>query len=376
MDIAPFAIEEFFARYEFSVPHTLCASDCETIAISELLDLAETSLSDLAKLRLGYTETQGSQRLREAIAATYDTVTPDAVVVLGAPEEGIYITMRALLSPGDEVVVMAPAYQSLRRVAEHICGPQKVKLWHVRPQEEQWQASLEELEKLLTPQTRLLIVNFPHNPTGYLPSPEEFRAFVDLVQRHNVQLFCDEMYRGLENGATLRLPSAADRDENSIVLFGLSKVHGLPGLRSGWLIVRDEVLRQNLLNWKNYTTICPPAPSEFLALAALKTRETLRRRSQAIVDGNLQAADAFFTRWQDLFTWRSPQAGPVALVGLKKHSAEAFCQQLIDDAALLLLPATHLDYDDQHVRFGFGRAEVARNLQRLDTYLQHTYSNG
>lgn len=372
MDIAPFAIEEFFARYEFSVPHTLCASDCETIAIAELLDFAGVSLNDLAQLRLGYTETQGHPRLREAIAAGYETVDPQSVIVLGAPEEGIYITMRALLSPGDEVVVMAPAYQSLRHVAEHICGAQNVKLWHVQPRDRRWHASLDDLQQLLTPETRLLIVNFPHNPSGYLPSPAEFDAFIDIVQRHNVQLFCDEIYRGLENGSTVRLPSAVDRDERSIVLAGLSKVHGLPGLRAGWLIVRDEALRQNLLNWKNYTTICAPAPSEFLAQAAMKAGETLRRRSQAIVDENLRAADAFFAQWQDLFTWRRPQAGPVALVGLNVPSAKAFCQQLIDEAGLLLLPATHLDYDDHHVRFGFGRAEVARNLRRLDDYLRRS----
>jgi aspartate/methionine/tyrosine aminotransferase len=267
---------------------------------------------------------------------------------------------------------MAPAYQSLRHVAEHICGAGNVKLWHVHPQAEHWQASMEELDRLLTPATRLLIVNFPHNPTGYLPSPDEFKTFLDIVQEHDVQLFCDEMYRGLENDAsTARLPSAIDHVADSIVLSGLSKVYGLPGLRSGWLLLRDEALRHNLLNWKNYTTICPPAPSEFLALAAMKAAGTLRRRSQTIVDTNLQAADAFFTKWQDLFIWRRPQAGPVALVGLNRPSAEAFCRQLIDEARLLLLPATHLDYDDQHVRFGFGRAGVARNLQRLDDYLQH-----
>ena len=372
MDIAPFAIEEFFARYEFSVPHTLCASDCETITIAELLELAATPLDDLANLTLGYTETQGNPSLRETIAGCYETVKPEAVVVLGAPEEGIYISMRALLSPGDEVVVMAPAYQSLRRVAEHICGAQNVKLWQVQAQENRWQANLAELERLITPRTKLLIVNFPHNPTGYLPSPAEFEALLDIARRQNVRLFCDEMYRGLENEATERLPSAADRDEHSIVLAGLSKVHGLPGLRSGWLVVQDSDLRQDLLNWKNYTTICPPAPSEFLALAAVKAHETLRSRSRALVERNLQAADAFFARWAELFTWRRPQAGPVALVGVDVASAEAFCQRLIDEAGLLLLPATHLDYDDRHVRFGFGRADAARNLQRLDGYLTAT----
>lgn len=369
MEIASFAIEEFFARYEFSVPHTLCASDCETFSVADLLQLSGTPLEELARLTLGYTETQGHPLLREKIAATYDSVTGSDVIVLAAPEEGIYITLRSLLAPGDEVIVMAPAYQSLRYVAEHICGAGNVKLWHVYPEANRWRPDWDELEALFSPRTRLLIVNFPHNPTGYLPTPAEFEALIELVQRHKVRLFCDEMYRGLENGRTERLPSAADLDKSSIVLAGLSKVYGLPGLRSGWLVVRQEQLQQDLLNWKNYTTICAPAPSEFLALAAMSVHGELRRRNQEIVNANLQAADAFFERWSTLFTWRRPQAGPVALVGVNVPSAEAFCQQLIDEAGILLLPATHLDYDDQHVRFGFGRASAARNLERLDSYL-------
>lgn len=369
MEIAPFAIEEFFARYEFTVPYILCASDCETMSVGELLELAGARPEQLSQLSLGYTDTQGNPQLREAIASSYETVAPEHVVVLGAPEEGIYITMRALLSPGDEVVVMAPAYQSLRRLAEHICGEENVKLWHVRAVEDAWRASLDELESLLTPRTKLLIVNFPHNPTGYLPTPAEFDRFMEIVRRSDVQLFGDEMYRGLENGTAERLASAIDREPGSIVLSGLSKVYGLPGLRSGWLVARDEALRQRLIGWKHYTTICSPAPSEFLALAAMQAREALRQRSQAIVDRNLAAADAFFARWPDLLTWRRPQAGPVALVGVNRPSAEAFCQELIDEAGLLLLPATNLDYDDRHVRFGFGRRDAARNLQRLDEYL-------
>lgn len=368
MEIAPFAIEEFFARYEFSVPYMLCASDCETMSAGELLDYAGVAPEALVDLSLGYTETQGNIELRQAIAGSYETVTPEHVVVLGAPEEGIYITMRALLSPGDEVVVMAPAYQSLRRLAEHICGEENVRLWHVHAGDN-WHVRLDELQSLLTPNTKLLIVNFPHNPTGYLPTRAEYDKFIEIVDAAGVQLFCDEMYRGLENGATERLPSAIDKAPDSIILSGLSKVYGLPGLRSGWLVVRDETLRERLIGWKHYTTICAPAPSEFLALAAVRAQEALRQRSQDIVDRNLAAADDFFARWSDLFSWRRPQAGPVALVGVNRPSAEAFCQELIDEAGLLLLPATNLDYDDRHVRFGFGRRDAARNLERLDAYL-------
>lgn len=374
MKIAPFTIEEYYAQYEFSVPYNLSASDCETMTVSELLQLAQLSMDDLGRLKLGYTESQGHPLLREAISGTYEDVSPEEIVVLGAPEEGVYVTMRTLLSPGDEVVVMAPAYDSLRNVAEHICGADGVKAWQVRPGAEGWHLALEELEQHLTPQTALLVVNFPHNPTGYVPDRELFAAILDVCRRHNLRLFCDEMYRGLETGDTVRLPSAVDRYERSLVLSGLSKVYGLPGLRSGWLVIRDADVRAELINWKHYTTICAPAPSEFLALAALQARETLADRSRDLVEENMQVAEAFFARHSALFTWRRPQAGSVALVGVDVPSADDFCQQLIEEAGVLLLPGTRLGAGDGHVRFGLGRADFAENLAHLESYLAEEFA--
>jgi histidinol-phosphate/aromatic aminotransferase/cobyric acid decarboxylase-like protein len=306
MHIAPFAIEEFFARYEFTTPHHLCASDCETLTVAELLALAGMPLPDLAGLRLGYTESQGHPELRAAVAGTYGQVTPEQVVMLAAPEEGIYLGMRTLLEPGDEVVVLAPAYESLLNVAEHICGAENVKKWWIQPAAGGWRLDVNELERLVTPKTRLLVVNFPHNPTGYLPSQSEFTAVLDIARRHNTWLFFDEMYRGLELGGRQTLPSAADRYERSLVLAGLSKVHGLPGLRCGWLVIHDEEVRGRFINWKHYTTICAPGPSELLALAGLRAQGELIRRNRQLIEANLESAEGFFARWPELFTWRRP----------------------------------------------------------------------
>src|SRR5690606_6876146 len=132
-----------------------------------------------------------------------------------------------------------------------------------------WTLDLDEFDRLVTADTRLVIVNFPHNPTGYLPAAAEFDALLDIVRRRGVWLLCDEMYRGLERDPADRLPSAADRYERAIVLSGLSKTYGLPGLRTGWLGVRDPAVRAALINWKHYTTICAAAPGEALARVAL-----------------------------------------------------------------------------------------------------------
>jgi aspartate/methionine/tyrosine aminotransferase len=178
------------------------------------------------------------------------------------------------------------------------------------------------------------------------------------------------MYRGLELNGLDTLPSMIEVTERGLVLAGLSKVHGLPGLRSGWLVVRDAHLRGEILNWKFYTSICPPAPSEFLALAALQAQEQLIARNRGLIERNLAAADGFFGRWRELFTWRPPRASSVALVGLDQPSVEAYCHRLAQEAGVLLLPSTCLGYGDGHFRMGFGRENFGEALARYEAFLE------
>lgn len=373
VNIKPFATETFFARYEFSTPHLLCASDCETLTTGELLRLAGMDAADLLGQRLSYTDSQGDPALRAAIATLYDSVAAEEIVMLGAPEEGIYLTMRTLLEPGDHVVALTPAYDSLVNLAEHVSG--NVTPWPVRPTPGGWELDPAELARLLRPDTRLIIVNFPHNPTGYLPAAETWAALLDIARNHSAWLLCDEMYRGLEGNPADRLPSAADGYERAIVLSGLSKTHGLPGLRVGWLIVRDAATRAALINWKHYTTICPPAPSERLALAALQAHEPLVERSRGIIASNLQLAEAFFARHSAQFAWRAPRAGSVALVGLRGvASATDYCHALARDAGVLLLPGPYLGAADDSVRFGFGRLGFGAALEHYEAYLDNDRS--
>lgn len=372
MKIAPFEIEQYFDRYEFTTPHLLCASDCETVSVAELLEMAGTSIGDFGQLRLGYTEAQGNLELRTAVARLYKSIQPDQVLVLTAPEEGIYLSMRTLLEPGDHVIVLTPAYNSLLNVAQHISG--NVSQWEIQPTASGWQIDMDAFERMVKPETKLIIVNFPHNPTGFLPTLEQFQAIIDIAQRHDTWLFCDEMYRGLELNGAETLPSAADLYLRAIVLAGLSKTYGLPGLRSGWLIIQDAELRAQLKNWKHYTSICPPAPSEFLAQAALQVREQLIGRNRRLIEQNLLTARPFFDRWSSLFEWRPPQAGSVALVGLNLPSATDYCHKLAESAGVLLLPSSYLGYGDQHVRIGLGRADFADNLVVYDRYLAATTS--
>lgn len=369
MKIADFETEQFFARYEFNTPHQLCNSDCESISIAELLDMAGDSLEQFGEQRLIYTESQGHPELRESISSVYSSVSADDVVVLGTPVEGIYLVARALLEPGDEVIVLSPAYDALINMFAHVSGPDQVKKWEFKPGESRWELDLNDLRSLISSSTRMVVVNFPHNPTGFLPSPEMQRELASIIEEHDLWLFYDEMYYGLVHSGTTAIPSAADVTKNSIVLSGLSKTHGLPGLRCGWLIIQDGALRENIMNWKYYTSICPPVATEYLAIAALRVWETLRDRNVARIEQNLERADAFFERWPELFTWRRPMAGSTALVGYDVPSVEALATRLAAQEGILIHPARILGSDDHHMRIGLGRDGFAEALQQFENWL-------
>lgn len=371
MKITPFATEHFFAQYEFTTPYQLCNSDCETVTVAELLAMADIPLTALGALALGYSESQGNPQLREAIAADYSTATADHIIILGTPVEGIYLAARALLEPGDEVIVLTPAYDALINMFEHVVGAKCVKRWPFRPTAVGWELDFAELDTLITPQTKLLVLNFPHNPTGYLPTASQLNQLASVAEQHGIWLFYDEMYYGLVHSGTPAIPTAADITRRAVVLSGLSKTYGLPGLRTGWLVIQDEALRQNVMNWKFYTSICPPAPSEFLAMAAWQVREQLRQKNIAQIERNLALAEAFFARWPELFAWKRPLAGSVSLVKMNVPSVTAFATQMAEEAGVLIHPATTLGGDDQHMRMGFGRAAFGEALKQFEAYLQN-----
>jgi aspartate/methionine/tyrosine aminotransferase len=369
MKITPFETEQFFARYEFNTPYQLCNSDCESVSIAELLSLAGDSLERFGEQRLVYTESQGHPELRDSIASLYSTVQADDAVVLGTPVEGIYLTARALLEPGDEVIVLSPAYDALINMFEHVLGEGQVKKWKFRATRSSWELDLDELRALISPDTKMVVVNFPHNPTGYLPTSRMQKELATIVEKNDLWLFYDEMYFGLVHSGTEAIPSAADVSRKSIVLSGLSKTHGLPGLRCGWLIIQDDALRENIMNWKFYTSICPPVPTEYLAITALRVWETLRDRNVVRIEKNLELADAFFARWPELFSWRRPMAGSTALVGYHVPSVEAVATRLAEEEGILIHPARILGFDDHHMRIGLGKDGFGEALVQFERWL-------
>ena len=366
MALPPFHLERYFARYEFTARHLLSSSDCETWTVAELLALEPGGQGRLERLRLGYTESAGDPELRQAIAGIYQSVGPGDVLVHAGAEEAIFTFMHVALEPGHHLIVHAPAYQSLYAVAE--ARGVEVSRWQ-GSEDDGWSLDPDALAALVQKETKAVVVNCPHNPTGYLMDRERFDAVVEISRRHGLLLFSDEVYRELEHDPAARLPAACDVYERAVSLGVMSKTYGLAGLRLGWVATRDAGLLRKMAGFKDYLTICNPAPSELLARIALAHRHELAERNRRIVLDNLAAADRFFARHRDVFGWRRPSAGPVAFVRLLTAGAQAFCDRAVREASVLLLPSTVFEAGDEHVRFGFGRKDFAEGLAALGGWL-------
>jgi aspartate/methionine/tyrosine aminotransferase len=368
--LPPFKLERFFAEYEFKVRYLMSASDCESLTLAELLGLADgDSLARWQRLTLSYTESQGDPTLRDEIARQYPGLAPDEVIV-AVPEEAIYIAMQTLVQPGDHVIAIHPAYQSLYEIARaRGCA---VTPWPVLPADDGrgWRIDLEALAAAIRPETRLLVINFPHNPTGYLPRRDELDAIVALARRHDLYLFSDEMYRGLEYDPARRLPAVCGLYEKGISLSGLSKTLAAPGLRLGWLATRAPGLIQRWLAYKDYTTICHSGPSEALALMALRAQAQILQRNLDIIGANLVLAGEFFGRQAALFGWPPPLAGSVAFPEWRgASSVEAFCQGALDQQGVLLVPGAIFDVPGRRFRLGLGRRNFPEALAQLEEFV-------
>ncbi|MFZ1805587.1 MAG: aminotransferase class I/II-fold pyridoxal phosphate-dependent enzyme [Cyclobacteriaceae bacterium] len=365
MKISPFKLERYFDKYEFSAPYLLSSSDCEPLKLNELLELADgKSRSEWDALTLGYTESKGDPAFRNEISKLYTSISPDDVLVL-VPEEGIFIAMNVLLDKGDHVVSTFPGYQSLYQVAEDIgC---KVSRWEPN---ENLEFKIEDLKTLVTDNTQLIVINFPHNPTGALISENELKELVAFAREKGITIFSDEMYRFMEYDEKDRLPSVCDLYENAISLFGLSKTFGLPGLRMGWLTTRNKKFMHDLITFKDYTTICNNAPGEKLGTIALLNKDKLIQRSLNIIQANLSLLDDFSQRHKEWFLWKTPKAGSIAFPELKiKGSVMDFCQNLVKEKGVMLLPHDVYDFSRSHVRVGFGRKTLPKVLEVFEQFV-------
>lgn len=366
MRIADFTLERFFARWEFAVRYVLCASDVQPFTLAELLALADDdSRARWEQLSLGYTESLGLPALRDEIAGLYLGLTPDDVITFAGAEEGIFVAMHALLSPGDHAVVVWPSYQSLHEVARSIGA--EVTLVQLDPRD--WSLDVDAVAGAMRPNTKVIVINSPHSPTGAQLRGDELARLISVAELHGATLFSDEVYRFLEHGAPALSP-AAECSDRAMSLGVMSKAFGLAGIRVGWLAMRDAATRKRIAALKDYTTICNSAPSEILALIGLRARTRVVGRARSIIDSNLALLDDFFREHAERFAWVRPVAGSVCFPELLGGDIDAFAAELVEREGVLLLPSSQFGYAANHFRLGYGRADMPAALERLASFIR------
>lgn len=320
--------------------------------MSEVLAMADDECKKLwERLTLMYTESQGLPQLRDEIAKQlYASVLTSEDVNVLVPQEGIFLSMNALLAPSDHVIAVSLAYQSLTAVAESVgC---EVSLWNcVENSNGQLAFQVDQLEQLVRSNTKLLVVNFPHNPTGFLPSQDEWRAIIAFCEKYDLYLFSDEMYHGIEAKPELQLAPACTVYKKAVSLSGMSKSFAMPGVRLGWIASQDKAFMTKLGALKDYTTICNAGPSEILSLIALRNKDRVLQRSLDIVAANKVVVKEFMAKHADLFEYVEPVASPMAFVKLRNGSMAEYAEKLVETSGILLLPGE--TYGDETYRNRF-----------------------
>ena len=367
-----FELESYFSKWEFRARYNMAASDIDSMTLSELLALATSSDREaFEKQWLGYTETYGRPELREEIAATYDTAMPSQVLCFAGAGEGIYIAMRVLLQKDDHAIVVVPNYQTAETIPLDICQVSGVPL----DENNGWSLDMDRMRGLVRPNTKLISINFPNNPTGAVVARDCFDSLVELCREKGIYLFSDEVYRLMERDSTIRLPQAADVYEKALSLNVMSKAYGLPGLRIGWIVTKDAVLLRKMERYKHYLSICNSAPSEMLALIALRVRDVILGRNRALVNANAEMLGNFFGQFPDLFEWYRPDGG---CVGFPRYigpgNTDRFCEELLEKTGILLLPpriyhSELLETPRDRFRVGFGRKKLEKALEVFRDYL-------
>ena len=368
-----FKLEKHFSRWEFAARYNLAASDAQSMSLRDLLDLAAPAEQEaFDRSWLGYTETFGAPDLREAIAATYEKQQAGNILCFAGAEEGLFAAMQVLLDRDSHAIVVTPNYQSAETVPLSLCAVTGIPL----DPECGWRLDIDRVAAAIRSNTKLISINFPHNPTGKVLERDRFGALIALCRKHGIWLFSDEVYRLLDAGTGIEhLPQAADCYERALSLNVMSKTFGLAGLRVGWIASSDREFLGRLERLKHYLSICSAAPSERLALIALRARDRILARNRTLLAANLSALQDFFARHTDRFSWYQPDAGCVMYPRYRgAEGVERWTARLVERAGVLLLPATvyHSELTPvpaDRFRIGYGRADFATGLAALETAL-------
>jgi aspartate/methionine/tyrosine aminotransferase len=371
MRIREFGVEIWMNAHENHCRFNLAETCVSSLSVGELLALSGRNglPEELAAMRLTYGAIEGSQRLRSAIAALYETRTPDDVMIAHGASGANALVYQALVEPGDLVISFVPTYQQHHSIPESL-GAEVVELKLRR--ENGYLPDISELSALATPGTKIIALTNPNNPTGSLIEEPMLREIASIAKACGAYVLCDEVYRGLDQEGAGTTASMADLYEKGISVGSMSKAWSLAGLRLGWVTGPAEVLSAVSIH-RDYNTISVGMIDDLLAAIALEAREKILARSRAITRGNLDILSEW-VEGEPAIDWVRPSSGTTTLLhyGFEMPSAE-FCSRLLEETGVFFVPGSAMDLE-HCVRIGFandpevlraGLPEVSRFLKGL-----------
>lgn len=357
MKIEPFLLERWMTRHETHVKYDIAESGILPLSTHDLLAFEPegaraATLEALLQLPLGYSEARGTIALRSALAATYQSMTPDHILVTTGAIEANFLLFNVLLDAGDHVIAPYPAYQQLYSVPRAIgCD---VSLWHVGP-ETGYRYDVDALERLVTPKTKVIVVNTPHNPTGAMLSPADAARVYALAESVGAWVISDEAYRWLSvpDGDPFA-PPVVDMGPRGISVGTLSKPYGLPGLRIGWIAGPPDIV-EKCWGMRDYITLSPGKLNDALACLALRHHDKIVARNRAIIVANLAAASAWIDARRDVLSWTPPRGGLLALLKYNLPvDSLTLADALATEHSVMLAPGSAFGYE-HHLRLGIGQ---------------------
>lgn len=369
MYIEPFGVEIWMNEWENHCEFNLAETCVESLTIEQLLRLCgqnDTDLSQLLPMKMTYGAIEGSQRLRKAIAALYESQQPENVIVTHGTIGANMLVHKTLVSAGDRVIAVVPSYQ------QHYSIPASIGA-EVRPlklrENNRFLPDLDALRDLAVPGTKLIALTNPNNPTGALIDQQMLTEIAAIAREVGAYILCDEVYRGTDQQGSGQTTSIADIYERGISTASMSKAYSLAGLRLGWICAPRDVLDQVALH-RDYDTISVGMLDDHFATLALENRDKVLARSQRITRNNLATLDHWMTS-QPKLSWVKPRSGTTALLKFNlPMTSREFCIALLNETGVMFTPGSALDMEG-YVRIGYANnpAILQGGLNRVSDFL-------
>jgi aspartate/methionine/tyrosine aminotransferase len=350
-EFQPFDMERMMSKWENVVEYNLSESGVHPITVRELVE-DPAVVEELLTTGLNYAQSNGIIELRDNIAALYPGATPDNVLVTVGCAEANFITLQALLAPGDEIAVMLPNYMQIWGAAQNF--GMSVRGFHLR-EDLGWAPDLDELNDVVSERTKLIAICNPDNPTGYILTEAEMDAIVTVADRVGAWLLADEVYGGAERLTDTETPSFWGRYDKVLAMNSLSKAYGLPGLRIGWVVAPADTVEE-IWARHDYVTIGTTMLANKLAAIALspQVRPRLIQRARDYIRQGFPILDSWLESHEGTFSLIPPQAAAIAFVRyhLDVNSTE-LVERLLREKSVFIVPGDHFAMDN-YLRVSFG----------------------